>query len=134
MHLTFLQRSQYGPSCSLNCLVALFIRDLTVPSGIRIRSDISLYDKPSLTFNKYTVRNFIFKVIAAFEKAEAPLGFNAYKVEFGEGSYVLVSVADSPAQLYSQPGTPAVLIEALGPEAAQALFQEWRDCVTSYET
>jgi hypothetical protein len=79
-------------------------------------------------------RELVKKVVAAFEKVEAPLGFDAYKVEFGQGSYMFVSSADSAGQLYSDPGTGAYLAEAYGPETAQAMFKEWASCITAYDT
>ena len=79
-------------------------------------------------------RALVKKVVAAFEKVEAPLGFDAYKVAFGEGSYIFVSSADSAGQLYSDPGTGAYLAEAYGPETALAMRGEWADCITGYET
>lgn len=74
------------------------------------------------------------RVVADFAKAGAKLGFNAYSVEFGEGSYAFVTFADSAAQFYSQPGTGEILAKAESPEAAQEIYQEWRDCITAYDT
>ena len=89
------------------------------------------YVKPAMD-EKF--RELVKKVVAAFEKVEAPLGFDAYKVAFGQGSYMFVSSADSAGQLYSDPGTGAYLAEAYGAETAQAMYQEWASCITDYET
>jgi hypothetical protein len=74
------------------------------------------------------------RAVAAFEKAGAKLGFDAYEIEFGQGSYSFVTFAESAAQFYSQPNAGAILAEAEGPEFAEKLFAEWRDCIDGFET
>jgi hypothetical protein len=77
-------------------------------------------------------KGLVKQVVAAFEKAGAKLGFDAYEVAFGQGSYAFVTFADSAAQLYSQPDTRAILAEAEGPEFSKKIFDEWRDCIDDY--
>ena len=86
--------------------------------------------KPAMTKQ---FKELVQRVVAAFEKEEAPLGFNGYEVKFGRGSYTFVTLAEDAVQFYSQPGTGAVLAAAEGKEAAQEIYQEWRDCLESYE-
>ncbi len=86
--------------------------------------------KPAMTRQ---FKDLVKRVVAAYQKAEAPLGFDAYEVEFGQGSFAFVSEADNAAQFYSQPQTGEILAQAEGAEVSQQLFQEWRDCISAYE-
>ncbi len=79
-------------------------------------------------------QDLIKRAVAAFEKAEAPVGFEAYEVEFGEGSYVFTTGAKDAATYYGWPGTGEILTQAEGAEVSQAMFEEWRSCITDYET
>jgi hypothetical protein len=74
------------------------------------------------------------EVVAAFKKAESPVGFTGYQTQFGTGSYVFTTMADNAEQLNSFPGTGEVLAKAVGQEKADEMFQEWRNCITDYET
>lgn len=74
------------------------------------------------------------RVVEAYKKANAAVGFDGYEIEFGQGSYGFVSFAKDAGTFYTGPNTGQVLTQALGAEAAQALFQEWGECLTAYET
>ena len=73
------------------------------------------------------------KVAAAYAKAEHPHSFQIHKVEFGEGSYVVVNTGETKAELYGRPDAPEILTGAVGAEQAQALLTEWLDCVSGFE-
>lgn len=74
------------------------------------------------------------KAIGALGEAEHPLGWSAFRVRFGEGDFVYVTSADSAGQFYSAPDVGDSLTKALGQEAAQQMYQEFRDCISKYET
>jgi len=74
------------------------------------------------------------KVVEAFAGAEQPHGWDAYGVEFGEGSYLYTSIAASAAEYYGRPTTPQVLAKILGEEAAGKMVSEWRECISQYDT
>lgn len=74
------------------------------------------------------------EVVAAFEKAESPVGFHGYQTQFGSGpSYVFSTLADNEEQLNGYPSTGKVLAEALGEEKAAELFEEWKSCIDDYK-
>jgi hypothetical protein len=87
--------------------------------------------KPAMTEQFETL---VKEVVAAFKKAESPVGFTGYQTQFGTGSYVFTTMADNAEQLNSFPGTGEVLAKAVGQEKADEMFQEWRNCITDYET
>ncbi len=74
------------------------------------------------------------RVVEAYKKANAASGFDGYKVEYGQGSYGFVAFSKDAGTFYSGPSTGQILTQALGAEEAQALFQEWGECITAYET
>ena len=74
------------------------------------------------------------QVAEAFAKAKHPHGWDAYSVEFGEGSYVFTSIAPSAADFHERPTAPQVLAKALGAEGAGKLMAEWRQCVSQTDT
>lgn len=73
------------------------------------------------------------KIIEAMKKAEAPLGFNGYKVEFGQGTYIFVTAANDAPQFFSQPQGMELLTKALGAEGAQAILTEWLGMLSAYD-
>ena len=73
-------------------------------------------------------------VAEAFGKAEHPLGFNVWEIEFGRGSYVVTVMANDAKHFYSQPSTGAILNKAVGEEETAAMYAEWRNCIADYET
>jgi len=87
--------------------------------------------KPSMTEQFETL---VKEVVAAFKKAESPVGFTGYQTQFGTGSYVFTTMADDAQQLSGFPGTGEVLAKALGEERAGEMYQEWRNCITDVET
>ncbi len=77
------------------------------------------------------------KVMEAHKKAGSSMTILASEVHFGEGSYQFVTLAKDAASYYAATTTKsmgAILTEAYGAEQAQAMFKEWRDCITDYET
>ncbi|MGB5881666.1 MAG: hypothetical protein WBH85_16690 [Thermoanaerobaculia bacterium] len=87
--------------------------------------------KPDMTEQFETL---VKEVVAAFKKVDSPVGFSAYQTQYGTGSYVVTTMADDADQLNGFPGTGEVLTKALGEERAEQMFQEWRNCITDYET
>jgi hypothetical protein len=73
------------------------------------------------------------KVLAACKKVKAPLGYNAWQVEYGEGTYLFSTAGKDPVEVYGSPGTGKILTEAFGAEEAEKVFAEWRGCVTNYD-
>ena len=69
------------------------------------------------------------EVVAAMKKVEAPIHFLTYSVAFGEGSYAFVSWGEDRAALHAGPQMGALLAQALGPEEAQAMFQNWTETI-----
>jgi hypothetical protein len=74
------------------------------------------------------------RVVTAFQKAEAPMGFTGYQVAFGNGSYAFATFAESAAQFYSAPKTSELLAKAEGEEASQQMFEDWGNCISGHET
>lgn len=79
-------------------------------------------------------REAVKKLVAAYRKVGVPHGFDAYEVQFGTGSYHFVTLAKDAAEFYGRPGAGQVLAQAESSEYAQQLYQEWRDCISAYET
>ena len=74
------------------------------------------------------------KVTAARNKVGGGLAVRAYHIEFGHGSYQFAILAKDAATFYSAMSVGATLREAYGPEEAKAIFDQWRDSITDYET
>jgi len=100
----------------------------TMPGVYRLTSHAV---KPAMTEQFETL---VKEVVAAFKKAESPVGFTGYQTQFGTGSYVFTTMADDAQQLSGFPGTGEVLVKALGEEKADEMFQEWRNCITDVES
>lgn len=77
-------------------------------------------------------KELVKRVVTDFGKAEAALGFDGYEVQFGEGSFVFVTLAKDASQFYAQPESSEILAKAEGEEAAAEMFQEWRECITDF--
>lgn len=91
---------------------------------LKVRPDLSYQPKgggdPEASFLSINVQwvrpgmekpfeELVKKVVKAYTDTEQPGGFEAYEVQFGEGSYVFLSRARSAAAYYQQPGTGKVL-------------------------
>jgi hypothetical protein len=87
--------------------------------------------KPAMTEQ---FESLVKKVVAAFKKVESPVGFTGYQTQFGTGSYVFTTMADDLEQLYGFPTAPEILAKAVGEERAGELMEEWRNCITDFET
>lgn len=74
------------------------------------------------------------KAMEATRKAGGPMAVLVSEVRFGTGNYQFVTVAKDAASFYAAPGMGQVLAQAYGPEKAQELFDEWRGCISNYET
>ena len=74
------------------------------------------------------------KVIDAHKKVGSKMPVFGSEIQFGRGSFQFATLAKDTASFYAAPQTGAVLAEAYGPEVAQDLFNQWRDCITAYET
>ncbi len=74
------------------------------------------------------------QVVAAFGQAEHAGGFETFQIEYGEGSYVVTSIAADAAQFYGGPSTGEILTQGVGAERTRALYDEWRECITDYDT
>lgn len=70
----------------------------------------------------------------ALVKIKHPFGYEAHRVVFGEPSYVYVWAADSPEQFYQGNKIDQMMTQALGKEAADKLYKQWRECLWKYET
>lgn len=99
-------------------------------SGYFIRVGVH-HVKPAMTDR---FKEMMGEAVAALAKAESPIGFDTFEVQFGEGSFVVVAGAESAAAFYSAPSTGELLNKALGTEGTATMVQEWRDCITKYET
>ncbi len=73
------------------------------------------------------------KVVDAWAQTETPGHWTTHEVTIGEGSFVMVTMAASPVAYYEAKTAPAVLTEAFGEEEKDALFAEWRDCISGYQ-
>lgn len=73
------------------------------------------------------------KAIAARKKTGSTMAVFGSEIQFGQGSYQVVTVAKDAASYYSAPSIGAVLTEAYGAEEAMAMFNDWRNCITDYE-
>jgi hypothetical protein len=87
--------------------------------------------KPAMTEQ---FESLVKEVVAAFKKVESPVGFTGYETQFGTGSYVFTTMADDLEQLYGFPTAPEVLAEAVGEERAGKVIEEWKNCITDFET
>ena len=76
--------------------------------------------KPSKT---EAYKAMVVKVRDAFAKADEPMGWEAYQMLFGEGTYAYVSQAESAAHFYQAPNAEKVLVKTLGEEAAGKIFK-----------
>ena len=74
------------------------------------------------------------KVQAARKKVGSSMAIFASEVQFGDSSFHFVTLAEDAAAYYAAPSVGALLTEAYGAEEAGALFDEWRNCITDYET
>lgn len=75
------------------------------------------------------------KVAAAFAKAEHPYPFTTYEVTFGStGSYVVTVMSQDAGTFYTGANTREILTAGVGPEETQAIYTEWRELITDYET
>ncbi|MBI3950887.1 MAG: hypothetical protein HY314_10595 [Acidobacteria bacterium] len=70
----------------------------------------------------------------ALAKVKHPFGFDAHRVLFGEPSYVYVWFADSAEQFYQGNKIDQVMYQAVGKEAADRLYKQWRECLWKYQT
>lgn len=74
------------------------------------------------------------KAMGARRKSGSSMPTLASQVQFGHGSYMMVTLAASASDFYAAPSMGAILTEEYGAQEAQELFTEWRDCITDYET
>lgn len=74
------------------------------------------------------------EVVAAFEKADAKVGFRGYQTQFGPGSYYFTTMADSEGQLEGFPTTTEILTQVMGEERTAKMLEEWRSCIDDYDT
>ena len=74
------------------------------------------------------------KVAEAWEQTGTPGAWDTAEVVIGQGSYVVVAFAESPAAFYANKHTSQVLAEAFGEEESNALYAAWRDCISDYQT
>lgn len=72
-------------------------------------------------------------VIAALAKIKAEATFVGYSIALGQGSYAYVSWGADRAALHARAPMGALLAEAVGPEAAQALFDRWMSSINGVE-
>lgn len=79
-------------------------------------------------------KKLVARVNEARKKVGASLAVRASQVEFGHGSYHFAVIAKDAATFHASKGVGAMLVEAFGPEEAQAIFDKWRGCITDYET
>lgn len=79
-------------------------------------------------------KKLVVKVNEARTKVGASLAVRASQVEFGHGSYQFAVIAKDSATFHAARSVGAMLVEAFGPEEAQAIFDDWRGCITDYET
>jgi hypothetical protein len=79
-------------------------------------------------------KELLAKVTEARKKVGGPMAVRANHIEFGHGSYQFATLAKDAATYYSERGTGKVLTEAYGADEAKAMFDQWRECVTDYET
>jgi hypothetical protein len=74
------------------------------------------------------------QVAATYAKAEHGLGFEIFQIEYGTGSYLMTVAARDVAQFYGGPSMGETMARGGGPAHTQALFAEWRECITDYAT
>lgn len=79
-------------------------------------------------------RKLAAKVAEARKQVGSSMPVLASRVEFGRGNFQFVTLAENEDAFHAAPSTGAILNEAFGAEKAQAMFDEWRDCITDYET
>ncbi|GAB4222804.1 MAG: hypothetical protein Kow0062_21530 [Acidobacteriota bacterium] len=79
-------------------------------------------------------RELAAKVREAYAKAEKKLPFQAWQVKVGEGTFVFTTAASSAAEFHGMPQAGEVLMAAFGEETTKKLYEEWRDCISGYET
>lgn len=79
-------------------------------------------------------KKLLAKVTEARTKVGGGLAVRASEIEFGNGSYQFATLAKDAASYYSATSVGKILGEAYGPEEARAMFDQWRECITDYET
>lgn len=89
------------------------------------------YVKPGMSEQ---FKALVAKVTEARNKVGGNLAVRGSEIQFGNGSYQFATIAEDAAAYYSAPSVGAVLAEAYGPEQARAIFDQWRQCITDYET
>ena len=117
--------------------IAKFMPELTYEPAAPVSETPGIYRLASHSVKPAMTEQFeslVKEVVAVFEKAESPVGFTGYQTQFGTGSYVFTTMADDEDQLFGFPTTTEVLTKAVGEERTAEMLEEWRNCITDYET